>query len=131
MDVAAAFNRMTREKKRKDMGLEAFRIWIRAFLKKLLKPEYYILAASNVMDIQLNKQNRVALGKMVDEILKVTEGGDLSLESPKKMDTIIKKHFPDLFRNCLNNCVEAKFNIYCLYKHKFQTFTDKRMWVLE
>ena len=100
MDVADAFNRMTREKKRKDMGLEAFRIWIRAFLKKLLKTEYYILAASNVMDIQLNEQNRVSIGKMVDEILKVTEGGDMSLESPKKMDAIVKKHFPNLFRNC-------------------------------
>ena len=99
MNVAATFNRMTREKKRKDMGLEAFRIWIRTFLKKLLKTEYYILAASNVMDIQLNQQNRVSLGKMVDEILKVTEGGDMSLESSKKMDAIIKKHFPNLFRN--------------------------------
>ena len=100
MDVAAAFNKMTQEKKRKDMGLEAFRIWIRLFLKKLVKPEYYILAASNVMDIDLLKQeNKIAFGKILDEILNIVEGGDLSLKSSKKMDNIIAKYFPNLFRN--------------------------------
>ena len=98
MDVAAAFNKMTQEKKRKDMGAEAFRIWFRKFLKQLLKPEYYILVASNLSDIKLTQENRIAIGKIVDGILDMVDGGDLSLESSKKMDRIIKKHFPNLFR---------------------------------
>lgn len=100
MDVAASFNKMTIDKKRKDMGIEAFRIWIRIFLKKLVKPEYYILAASNIMDIdlQFNQENAVAFGKLMDEILAIIEGGDLSLNSSKKMDNIITKYFPNLFR---------------------------------
>ena len=45
LDVAKDFNEMTKSGKRQDTGLAAYQIWARSILKKIIKPEFYILVA--------------------------------------------------------------------------------------
>ena len=98
MDAAASFNQMTYDKKRKDMGLEAFRIWIRMFLKKVIKPEYYILVCLNLADLRMDLEDRLKIGRIIDEILDLSEKGDTTAHTAKLIDGIFTHYFSNFFR---------------------------------
>ena len=100
MEIAVSFVEMTRDKKRNDMGIEALRIWLRMFLKKIIKPEYYIMVCQNLSDLKVgNLEERWKFGRIVDDILELCENGDLSTHTAKKIDAILLHHFSNIFRN--------------------------------
>ena len=81
------------------MGLEAFRIWARMFLKKIIKPEYYIMVAINISEMEANSQNRKYFGKIVDQVLDLLEKEKGKVDKADKIDSIIKKYLSLLLRN--------------------------------
>ena len=98
MEAAVSFKEMTRDKKRKDMGQEACRIWMRMFLKKVIRSEYYIMVCQNLADLQMDIENRCKFGRVVDEVLNLLEKGDQTIHTAKKIDEILSLYFPNIFR---------------------------------
>ena len=105
MEIATLFTQLTKDKKRRNMGLECFRIWARMFLKKVIKPEYYILVATNISDMEMNTENRKYFGRIVDEVFDLLDKGDGVVDKGSKIDQIIKKHLSMLLRKCFMFCV--------------------------
>ena len=103
MDIAVSFVEMTRDKKRKDMGQEACRIWLRMFLKKVIKPEYYIMVCQNLADLKMDLESRLKFGKIIDDILDLCEKGDTSIHTAKKIDAIFQLYFSNMFRKRMIN----------------------------
>lgn len=102
MEIASLFSQMTKDKKRKDMGLEAFRIWARMFLKKVIKPEYFIMVSINISEIEMDAENRKYFGRIVDEVMELLERENGTVNKAEMIDTIVKKHLSMLYRNCFS-----------------------------
>ena len=45
--IAKEFNEMTRAGKRKNMCMEAYKIWARMMLKQIIKPGFFIMVSGN------------------------------------------------------------------------------------
>ena len=119
MEVAKEFTRMTKDGKRKDMGLELYKIWARSFLKKVIKerimrliihkrviimgdypykPEYFIMVSSNLSDFATTIEHRTQFGKVVDKILTIVERNGNKPSMAKQIDRVFKEHLSSLFR---------------------------------
>ena len=103
MKEASLFALLTKTKKRKDMGIEAFKIWARIFLKKIIKPEFYIMVAINISEMEMNAQNRRYFGKIVDGILELLDKESAEANKAAKIDAIVKKYLSMLYRNRFRN----------------------------
>ena len=99
MEVATLLTQMTKSKKRKNMGHEAFKIWARKFLKQIIRPEYYIMVATNVSQMEPNAENMKYFGTIVDEVTDLVANGQGSLDLSNQIDAIIKKSLSMLLRN--------------------------------
>ena len=99
MKAAAEFNELTRKGVRKDTGVEAFKIWIRKVLQKVIKKEFFIIVATNLSEIELDEENRQRLGSIFDGIFSIA--GDSGQESRKgfRIDELIRSFMPSLIRN--------------------------------
>ena len=80
------------------MDDEFFKIWIRHFLKQVIKKEYFVLVSKNFAKIEVTKENRKKLGMMMDTILEIlgAEGENpfLGVSKETKIDNAIMDHLP-------------------------------------
>ena len=81
------------------MSHEAYRIFARRILKKILRPEYYIIAASNISDQEVNSENRRNFGLAIDEILELKSESEGKGSMSMAVDKILKNRLGDLIRN--------------------------------
>ena len=100
MDCAFRLTQMTKSKKRKNMGHETFRIWARKFLKQVIKPEYYIMVATNISQMEMGVENMKYFGRIVDEVLDVVTRKQGAPDLASQIDSIFKKHLSMLLRKC-------------------------------
>ena len=107
---ARDFANMTRDKKRKKMSNEILMIWMRWVLKRLAKPEFYILMCINLSKIDFVRKEKIKFGHMIDDLVKVIDGPRQKYDTEKdrlfdipiasECDKIINRHFPTLLRKC-------------------------------
>ena len=103
---AKDFAKMTRDKKRKKMSTEVMKIWMRRMLKKVIKPEYYILVCTNFASLEMTRAERMKFGVMLEELLgivggprrifNIEEDKTVDVAIAKKCDEVIRKNFPSL-----------------------------------
>ena len=98
MEVAANFNKMTKEGARRDMSKEAFSIWARKMLKGIIRPEFFIMVSSNLSELPNTTEMRTKFGKAMDAIFKLVENGPEMTENGKKIDEIFQQYLPSLLR---------------------------------
>ena len=106
---AKEFANMTRDKKRKKMSNEVFKIWVRRIFKKIIKPEYFTLVCVNFSNVEMTRSNKMKLGVMFEEIIQITDGPrrvydvdndqHVPVAVASKCDEVIRKQFPSLLRN--------------------------------
>ena len=103
MEIAKDFNDLTRSGNRKDMGLEAYKIWVRSVLKKIIKPEYFIMVSANCDKLGTDSASRHIFGGLVDSILEILQENNEGISIGCRIDDLIKKVLPELLRTGLIN----------------------------
>ena len=116
--MAREFTRLTYEGNRKNMSHEAYKIWARRILKKILRPECFIIAATNISNMEVNSENRSIFGKAIDNILKLKsksegKGGSMSMA----VDKILKENLGDILRNDIYTYVIFILEYVSLYNY--------------
>ena len=96
--MAKDFNEYTRNGYRKDMGLEAYKIWARSILKKIIKPDYFIMVSLNFDKLGTDSGSRHVFGGLIDGILEILQENNEGISVGCRIDDLIKKVIPDLFR---------------------------------
>lgn len=98
MEVAADFNKRTKEGARRDMSKEAFSTWARKMLKGMIKPEFFIMVSSNFSELPNTTEMRTNFGKALDAIFDLVENAPEMTQNGKKIDEIFRKFLPSLLR---------------------------------
>ena len=101
MDIAKDFNDLTKCGARKDMSEEAYKIWARTVLKKVIKPEFYSMVASNFSDMETSYSNRHNFGVILDGILEILSEDNEGVNIGCRIDDLIRSNLPDLLRQDL------------------------------
>lgn len=99
MEIAKDFNDMTRSGGRKDMSEEAYKIWARSILKKVIKPDFYSMVASNFSEMETSYSNRHNFGIIIDGIFEILSEDNEGVNIGCRIDDLIRNNLPDLFRN--------------------------------
>ena len=97
--MAREFTRLTYEGSRKNMSHEAYKIWARRILKKILRPECFIVVAANLSNLEVNSDNRSSFGAAIDDILELKRTSEGKGSMSMAVDGILRKHIGDLLRN--------------------------------
>ena len=98
MDMAKDFRDFTKKGNRKDTGLEAFKIWGRKFLKKVIKSEYFIMVSTNFSESDATYDFRRKFGLIVDGVFKILDSGNSEFRQDCRIDELIRNYMPHLFR---------------------------------
>ena len=93
---ARDFAKMTKEKKRKDMSMEAYKMWARSMIKMIFKQEFTVIIMANFDKLDTNEENRERYGKMLDMIHKHHRENENSFTLGRDIDEIVKKVMPEL-----------------------------------
>ena len=98
MDIAKDFNDMTKSGGRKDMSDEAYKIWARTVLKKIIKPVFYSMVASNFSELEMSYSNRHNFGVIIDGVFEILGEDNEGVNIGCRLDDLIRNNLPDLFR---------------------------------
>ena len=103
MKTAADFNTLTRRGLRKDMGNEAFFIFARRILKKVIKRKFYIQCVLNLTQYyDASSDNRQKFGYIIDGIIEILEDDNVNINVGCRIDDlIIKEREFNVFEFCM------------------------------
>lgn len=90
------------------MSEEAYKIWARTVLKKIIDPKYFILVSQNFSEMEVSYSNRHNFGVIVDGIIDMLKEDNDGINIGCRIDDLIKNHLPDLYR--VRNSGSFNFN---------------------
>ena len=98
LEIAKDFNRKTKNGDRKDMGQEAFKIWCRTILQKIVKPNYFIMVSANLSEINFDHAKRHAFGQVIDGIFELAKDDNEGVDVGFRIEELVKRFLPELLR---------------------------------
>ena len=107
MDMAKDFREFTRKGGRKDTGIQAFKIWGRKFLKKVIKSEFFIMVSTNFSESDATYEFRRKFGFIVDGVFKILSTGNSEFRHDCRIDELFRSYLPNLFRKRYNYCCNS------------------------
>ena len=83
------------------MGKEAFKIWCRNILKKIINPNYFIMVSANFSELEMTHQVKHNFGKFLDGLFEIMAENDTEAKLGFRIDELLRKFLPQLLRNGL------------------------------
>ena len=97
-EEAKEFNEKTRRGDRKDMGKEAYKIWCRNILKKIVNPNFYINVASNFSEMEISSSTRHNFGQLLDGLFDILKEDNSNVRLGFRIEELAKKFLPELLK---------------------------------
>ena len=98
MDIATDFNNKTKKGDRKDMGQEAFKIWCRTILQKVVSPNFYTMVSANLSEVKFCSAKRHSFGQIVDGILELLKEDNSEFKIGFRVEELFNRFMPELLR---------------------------------
>ena len=80
------------------MGQEAFKIWCRTILKKIVKPNFYTMVSANLSEIKFCPAKRHAFGQILDGILELLKENSDEVDLGFRIEELVNRFLPELIR---------------------------------
>ena len=81
------------------MGQEAFKIWCRTILQKVVNPNFFIMVSANLSEIKFCSAKRHAFGQILDGILELIKEDNDEVILGFRIEELFNRFLPELLRS--------------------------------
>ena len=80
------------------MGKEAYKIWCRNILKKIVDPNFYINVASNFSEMEVSAATRHNFGQLLDGLFEILKEDNSNVKLGFRIEELVRKFLPELLK---------------------------------
>jgi len=81
------------------MGQEAFKIWCRTILQKIVNPNFFTMISANLSEMKFCSAKRHSFGQILDGIFDIMKEKTEDVKLGFRVEELVNRFLPELLRN--------------------------------